>query len=70
MLKKLRGGKLLRVPITDQIFSVLADGEKKTAELVATVDAYPTAIKNELRRLVDAGEVVKVKRAIYALPKL
>ena len=68
MLKKLRGGKPLRVPIAEQILSALADGEKKTAELVAAVDGYPTAIKNELRRLLDADEVVKIKRAVYTLP--
>ena len=66
VLKKLRGGKALRVPLREQILDALADGEMKTAELVAAVDGYPTTIKNRLRELVDAGEVVKVKRAVYA----
>ena len=66
VLKKLRGGKALRVPLREQILDALADGEMKTAELVASVDGYPTTIKNRLRELVDAGEVVKVKRAVYA----
>ena len=66
VLKKLRGGKALRVPLREQILDALADGEMKTAELVASVDGYPTTIKNRLRELVDAGEVVKVKRAMYA----
>ena len=69
VLRKLRGGTPLRVPLREQIFSFLADGEKRTAELVATVDGYPTAVKNELRRLVDAGEIVWVRRGVYALPE-
>ena len=67
VLKKLRGGKALRVPLREQILDALADGEMKTAELVAAIDGYPTTIKNRLRELVDAGEVVKVKRAVYKL---
>ena len=70
VLQKLRGGAPLRVPLREQILSALADGEKKTAELVATVDGYPTAVKNELRRLVDVGEIVRVRRGVYVLPKV
>ena len=66
VLQKLRGGKALRVPLREQILNALADGEMKTAELVAAIDGYPTTIKNKLRQLVDAGEIVKVKRAVYA----
>ena len=66
VLKKLRGGKALRVPLREQILDALADGEMKTAEIVAAVDGYPTTIRNRIRELVDAGEVVKVKRAVYA----
>ena len=67
VLKKLRGGKALRVPLREQILDALANGEMKTAELVEAIDGYPTTIKNRIRELVDAGEVVKVKRAVYAL---
>ena len=66
VLQKLRGDAPRPGAIATQILSALADGEKKTAELIAAVDGYPTAIKNELRRLLDAGEIVKVKRAVYA----
>ena len=66
VLQKLRGGKALRVPLREQILDALADGEMKTAELVAAIDGYPTTIKNKLRQLVDAGEIVKLKRAVYA----
>ena len=69
VLQKLRGGAPLRVPLRDQILSALADGEKKTAELVAAVEGYPTAVKNELKKLVDAGEIVKVRRGVYTLPE-
>ena len=66
VLKQLRGGKALRVPLREQILSALADGEMKTAEIVAAVDGSPTTTKNRLRELVDAGEIVKLKRAVYA----
>ena len=70
MLKKLRGGKPLRVPLHEQIRAVLATGgEKKTAEVIASVNGHPSPIKNELKRLVDAGEIVKVRRSMYTLPK-
>ena len=69
VLRKFRGGKLLRVPFKEQIFSLLAEGEKKTAELMETVEGHPTSVKNELKRLVDSGEVVKVHRGVYSLPE-
>ena len=70
VLMKLRGGKVQRVSFHEQICSLLEDGEKKTAELIAAIEGHPIAIKNELRRLVDIGEIVKVRRAVYALPKV
>ena len=69
MLIKLRGGKIQRVPFYEQIFSLLESGEKKTAEFIDAIDGHPGAVKNELKRLVDTGEIVKVRRAVYALPK-
>ncbi len=69
MLRKFRGGRPLRVPFREQILSTLAsDGEKKTAELVATIDGHPKAVKNELSRLVEIGEIVRVRWGVYALP--
>ena len=68
ILKKFRGGRPLRVPFRDQILSQLSDGEKKTAALVAAIQGHPKAINNELTRLVEAGEIVKVRRGVYALP--
>ena len=68
MLMKLRGGKIQRVPFHEQILALLEGGEKKTAELIAAIDGHPGAVKNELKRLVDIGEIVKVRRALYTLP--
>ena len=70
VLQRLRGGRTLRVPFRQQILTLLSsDGEKRTAEFVAAIEGHPKAIKNELKRLVDAGEIVKVRWGIYALPQ-
>ena len=66
ILTKLRGGK--RLTMQEQIHTLLSDGEKKTGELLAAIDGHPNAVKNELKRLVNMGEIVKVRRAVYALP--
>ena len=68
ILMKLRGGERLRVPFRDQIFSMLSSGKKKTSELIDAIEGHPGSIKNELKRLIDAGEIVKVRRSMYALP--
>ena len=68
VLMQLRGGKIQRVPFHEQIFSLLEGGEKKTAELIAAIEGNPGSIKNELKRLVDTGKIVKVRRSVYALP--
>ncbi|MCG9128200.1 hypothetical protein JT359_11415 [Candidatus Poribacteria bacterium] len=68
LLRKLRGGKLLRVPFRYQIFSILSDGEKKTAEIMEGIDGHPTSVKNELKRLVDNEEILKIRRGVYKLP--
>ena len=69
VLTKLRGGKIQRVSFHEQIRSLLEGGEKKTVELTTAIKGHPGAVKNELKRLVDSGEIVKVRRAVYALPK-
>ena len=70
VLQRLRGGRTLRVPFRQQILTLLAaDGEKRTAEFVAAIEGHPKAIKNELKRLVDAGEIVKVRWGVYTLPQ-
>ena len=68
LLKKLRGGNIERVTFRGQILKLLADGEKKTPELAAAIQGHPKAINTELTRLVDIGEIVKVKRGVYKLP--
>ena len=44
ILQKLRGGNITRVTFREQILSLLADGEKKSAEVVAAIDGNPKAI--------------------------
>ena len=68
VLREFRGGAPLRVPFREQILSLLADGEKRTSELVAAIEGHPKAVKNELKRLVDTGEIVRVRWGIYTLP--
>ena len=67
VLQRLRGGNIPRVLIRQQVLALLADGEKKTAELISSIDRHPEAIKHELARLVEAGEIVRVRRGVYAL---
>ena len=70
VLEKLRGGKIVRVPLREQILSLLADGEKKTPELTTAIKGHPKAINTKLTRLVEDGEIVKVRRGVYRLPEL
>ena len=67
ILMRLRGGKLERTPFHVQIFELLSDGEKTTHEIVEAIEGNPGSIKNELTRLVETGEVVRVRRGVYAL---
>ena len=70
VLQRLRGRKIVRVPFREQILSLLADGEKKTPEITAAIKGHPKAINTKLTRLVNAGEIVKVRRGVYRLPDL
>ena len=69
MLNKLRGGNIPRVTFREQILALLADGEKKAADVVGAIDGNSHAIYHELRRLVKIGEIVKVGWGMYALPE-
>ena len=68
VLNKFRGGNIPRVLFREQIFSLLANGERKASELVEAIEGHPTSIRNELTRLLDAGEIVKVRWGVYKLP--
>ena len=70
VLQRLRGRKIVRVPLREQILALLADGEKKTPQLTAAIQGHPKAINTKLTRLVNAGEIVKVRRGVYRLPEL
>ena len=67
ILMRLRGGKLERTPFHVQIFDLLSDGEKTTSELLEAIQGNPGSIKNELTHLVETGEIVRVRRGVYAL---
>ena len=51
-----------------QILEMLSDGERRTKEIVECIDGKRVAIMNELKRLCDAGEIIKVKWGVYDLP--
>ena len=69
VLNKLRGGNIPRVTFREQILSLLADGEKKSAEIIAAIDGHPEAIHKEVTRLTKNGEIQKVRWGVYALKK-
>ena len=69
VLQRMRGGKPARVPFREQIIALLADGEKRTPEITAAIQGNPKAINTELTRLVNKGDIVKVKRGLYTLPE-
>ena len=69
VLQRLRGRKIVRPPLREQILALLTDGEKTTPQLTAAIQGHPKAINTKLTRLVNAGEIVKVRRGVYALPK-
>ncbi|MYG00520.1 hypothetical protein F4212_15500, partial [Candidatus Poribacteria bacterium] len=56
------------VTLASQIITVLESMHHKTAEIIEVVEGQPTAIKNELKRLVDTGKIVKVRYGVYGLP--
>ena len=68
VLRKLRGTE--RVTFREQILTLLASGgEKKAAEMIAVIDGHPKAIRHTFTKLVNTGEIVKVRWGVYALPK-
>ena len=64
---RLRGSKLERIPFHVQIFELLSDGEKTISEILESIQGNPGSIKNELTRLVETGEIVRVRRGVYTL---
>ena len=67
ILMRLRGGKLDRTPFHVQIIDFLSDGEKTTSEILGSIEGNPGSIKNELTHLVETGEIVRIRRGVYAL---
>ena len=69
VLQRLRGGNIPRITFREQILSLLTSGEKRTAEITAAIRGHPEAIQHELTRLVEADEIVRIRRGVYALPE-
>lgn len=69
VLRRMRGGALARVSFRIQILELLADGEMTTPEIVEAIEGHPKAINTKLTRMVESGEIVKIKRGLYTLPK-
>ena len=67
VLTKLRGGNIPRISLREQILFLLSTGEKSTAAFVAAMDSSSQSIANELKRLIDIGEIIRVRRGIYSL---
>ena len=65
ILQQLRGGESLRVSLREQILGCLADGEKKTVDIISAVEGHPKAIQGELKRLVDTEEILRVRWGVY-----
>ncbi len=69
LLQRLKGGET-RITFREQILALLAsDGEKRTLEFVEAIEGHPKSINTELTRLVEAGEIIKVKWGVYKLPE-
>ena len=64
------GGSCNDVTLQNQILKALSDGEKRTGDIIESVVGQYTAIKNELKRLVDSRQIVKVKHGVYSLPQV
>ena len=67
ILQKLRGGNIPRISFQEQILTLLGDGEKSASEIVDAIGSSSQSVGNELRRLVDIGEITRVRRGVYAL---
>jgi len=67
VLNKVRGGN--RISVREQILFLLATGEKKTSLLVEAIDSSAQTVGNELKKLLDTGEIVRVSWGLYKLPE-
>ena len=57
-----------RITFRQQILMLLASGgEKKASEMIGVIDGNPTAIRHALMKLVNTGEIVRVRRGVYTL---
>ena len=68
VIRTLYNPRATHVTLQEKILQVLgAFSPKKTSEILAAVaDVSDRHIKRELKRLVDAGEIVKIRHGVYA----
>ncbi len=69
VLNKLRGGNIPRIPIRQQVLTLLNNGEKEAKEIIAAIKAHPEAIHHVLARLISEKVIVRIRRGLYALIK-
>ena len=53
--------------LRESIKNALENGHQTTAEIVDRVNGSRTAIMDEIKGLIDTGDIVRVKRGVYAL---
>ena len=56
--------------LRNQILELLASGEKTTKAITQAIEGKRTAIMDELKRLVDTGEIQKPRRGRYILANI
>ena len=69
VLNKLRGGNIPRIPIRQQVLTLLDNGEKEAKEIIAAIKAHPEAVHHVLARLISERVIVRIRRGLYALVK-
>lgn len=55
-----------RQTVRDKVLTLVRDGVQATGELQARTGASETAVRNALNELVDAGDIVRLKKGVYA----
>ena len=63
----LKSSKSYATTLRNQILQSLTRSPLKTSEILHAVSGHPTAVKNELKRLLAEGEISKVRHGVYTL---
>ena len=67
ILYELRGGYVRKVTISEQIISLLREGDKEVSDMVEAIECHPTSVRNELKKMINKGNIAKVRRGLYTL---